>query len=174
MSKSEIIELVKKSQSFLRPNQFRVDFNLPSTIQGTFDTRRLSLNCFSAKIPGYSIENHEHSFSGAPDTTHAASLKHGEASFSFYMSKDFHEFRVFDEWRKLIVDDESGKLGYFNDYVSSVFVTPLSNNTRRLFNIELLQCKPTTVGEVDLSWKSEDEISELMVSMSYTRYLTST
>jgi len=171
MSKSELIDLVKQSQSFHRTNQFRVDFVLPEGLRGDFDTARLSLNCFSAKIPGYSIENFEHEKSGAPKTFHAASIQHGEAQFTFYTSKDFSEFTLFDKWRKLAINDETGKLGYFNDYVSSVHVVPLSNNTRRLMNIELIECKPTTLGETDLSWKSENEISEMTVSMSYTRYI---
>lgn len=169
MSNSELIELVKRSQSFVRPNQFRVEFTLPSGVSG--DIRRLSLNCFAAKIPGYSIENHAHSNSGAPETQHASSVKHGEAQFSFYQSKDFHEFDVFDSWRKATVDDETGKLGYFNDYVTSIFVVPLSNNTRVLRRIELIECKPTTMSETDFTWKSENEIAELTISMSYTRYI---
>jgi len=173
MSHAEIRELVKQSQSFVRTNQFRVEFTLPSGLK-EFDIRRLSPNCHTAKIPGYSIENYTHAISGAPETQHAATTKYVEASFGFYQSKDFHEFDVFDEWRKIIVDTETGKLGYFNDYTTSIYVIPLLSNDRRLRTIELLDCKPTTMGETDLSFKSQNEIAELTVSMSYTRYRTVT
>jgi len=167
MANSDIIKLVKAAQGFHRPNLFLVEFVSPPGLN--IDVERFSMSAIAAPIPGYAIGDFEHSSAGALTNKHTNTVAFNSMNITFIVSKDFNEHRVFQEWLNLMIDLPSNNVGYFDDYVTDIFVYPTDRNGNKLATFQYIECKPETVGDISLAFENENAVTTLETSFSYTR-----
>jgi hypothetical protein len=110
-----------------------------------------------------------------------------DISMSFHMLNDYGVKKYFDEWTKLMVDEERGNIAYKDQYQKSVKIYQMVKPQMRIgfdlgplsidfdllgnsiYSVELEDAFPTTLGAITLS-NDADQLVEFSVQMSYTKW----
>jgi|APSaa5957512493_1039668.scaffolds.fasta_scaffold07515_2 hypothetical protein len=132
------------------------------------DPRDMFLLCESVQLPGKRIATME-SF-----ITHKAIKKPysylvDEVTFTFVLTNDYFARKYFDSWQQLIVDQQSLKMNYKNDYVTDVTIQQLtsSNDIIPAYTVKLKNAFPLAVNAIELSNSSENSLLQCSVTLSF-------
>jgi len=171
-----------KMQGPMGPGLFNMDVSgLVSNIGGSLlsggsidpmafinDPRDIFLLCESVQLPGKRIATME-SF-----VTHKAIKKPysylvDEVTFTFILTNDYFARKYFDQWQQMVVDQQSLKLNYKNDYVTDVTLQQLgaSNDIIPAYSIKLKNAFPIAVNAVELSNSSENSLLQCSITLSF-------
>jgi hypothetical protein len=151
-------------------------------------TRELNVLCKNAQIPGKQILTADRRI-GMRYEKVAYGYAVGDVSLTFMMMNDYSVMTYFDEWKKLVLDEENYTVGYKRDYAKPVKIHqlrkpqigasfgagPISVNIGvgggSVYSVELVDAFPTTIGQIDFS-NELDGLVELTVQLSYTNWKT--
>jgi len=132
------------------------------------DPRDMFLLCESVQLPGKRIATME-SF-----VTHKAIKKPysymvDEVTFSFILTNDYYARKYFDQWQQMVIDQESLKVNYKNDYVTDVTLQQLtpSNDIVPAYSIKLKNAFPIAVNAIELSNAAENSLLLCSVTLSF-------
>ena len=153
---------------------------------GAASTRELNVLCKNAQMPGKQILTSDRRIGMIYEKV-AYGYAVGDVSLTFYMMNDYSVMTYFEEWRKLILDEENLTVGYKNEYSKPVKIhqlrkpqvgTSLQAGPIRVnlgagggsvYSVELEKAFPTTIGQIDFS-NDLDGLVELNVQFSYTNW----
>ena len=154
-----------------RANQFEVRLNFPdgasatdkSGIQSRFMVK-------SAALPGQAIDEVAVEYRGR--TLYVA----GDRTFETWTTtiindEDFQVRTDVERWMNLIngMRDNIGALGPIS-YMADLGVIQYSKNGAPIKAYELINCWPTNIGQIDLSWDTRSEIETFDVTWRYTDF----
>ena len=107
---------VGASGGFAMGNMFKVF--LPPL---TGDMREMNLLCKAASMPGRQVTSTEYQ-----KGIHTSKIAYGylvdEVTLTFHVMNDYKVRRYFETWQKLAVNDDTGEIGYYNDYTHPVVI----------------------------------------------------
>lgn len=163
------IELLKAKLSFglgvAQTNRF--DVVLPFPYFNFTDTFLVE----SATLPGRTISTSE--FANNRETLkNPYTFIDGSVSMTFLLDNRYTVRKSFDKWMNDVIDVQSYKLGYKNDYAKSISIKQQDKRLMTAYEVELLNAYPISISNVDLSNESENTISKLTVEFSYDKYIT--
>lgn len=161
----DMVKLVSKG--FLRTNQFRVAVYPPLVVS---KASWLDLSIKAIPIPGYGIETVPDVLGGKVSTKMASTYSVANLDLTFYITTNMEVYDMFEEWRQLIVDVPSNRLGYYDDYVGTIELTVQTRNERALRTVTYEKVWPLVVGDVDLSFDTENGVGLLASSFAYRQY----
>ena len=143
-------------------------------LPGGIDMRRqLSLLCDTATLPTKSLATYEKSIYG-PVKAMPYRMTFTEASMSFIMTDGMTEKKYFDAWQNKIVDQDSGNIGYFDDYVVNINIKKFSHiaegSTDPTYEVDLIDAWPSIVAEVQLSHSGGGEAMKLPVTFQFKKW----
>ena len=165
-----------------RNNAFIVSITPPLAMASDFD-RDLRFFCKSVDLPSMNITTTDHNPQGFGMTERRPTgFSKSALPATFMMDSGFKVKRFFHRWIQETVnyDTSAGilsevngqlpyEIAYKNDYVGTMEISCFSqNNPDRYYTYILSDVHPIDVGEIGLSWESNDEIMTLPVSFSYT------
>ena len=133
--------------------------------------------CEAVAIPTRSLQTQDHQIYGAPQKMPYTS-GYTEASFSFYLTESFVQRKMFETWQNLIIDPNTGNVGYFDDYSCTIEIKKFSrtasdpNVSSPDHTVRLINAFPSIVGEVQLSHSAGNEILKQPVTFVYEKWLT--
>ena len=131
--------------------------------------------CEAVAIPTRSLQTQDHSIYGSPQKMPYIS-GYTEAAFSFYLTESFAQRKLFEAWQNLIINPDSGNVGYFNDYSCTVEIKKFSRTQSEMtapdHTIRLINAFPSIVGEVQLSHSAGNEVLKQPVTFVYQKWLT--
>lgn len=172
MKVSEYLATFEKSKSFARPNLFAVEIFPPSGIEvSTTVLELISANCKQAELPGKSLNAQPHISGGYLETQMPFHMTYAPINLTFRCSGDLLEKTFFEEWQKLIYNETTNTLGWYEEYVGSASVAQLSRNGRVLKKYSLLEVWPGNINNISVSSDTENAISEFSVSLNYRQYI---
>ena len=172
-------------------NQFAVQ--LPSI--GRFTGRTLNLMCKSVSLPGKQITTKDLNI-GLYNEKIVDGFLVEDVSMTFYVLNDYHTKLYFDEWRKLMVGENRGEVGYKKDYAKRVTIHQLRKPdgtgilgqeyskeisiggifnigfdffANSIYTVELIDAFPTSLSSIELS-NDPDGIVEMTVQFSFTNW----
>ena len=136
------------------------------------DKRKISLRCESVTLPGRNL-------SSTPDPNIHGPLREvvnnvnyaDSVSMVFQASTDLRERVFFEKWQYAAFNPKTWNVGYYNDYVGSVFIYLLDKQDQRKYGLKLWECFPKSIAQTELSYASNNEIIKLTVDMNF-RYWT--
>ena len=99
-----------------------------------------------------------------------------EVSFSFYLTNTYGMREYFERWMQVCSStgpDEVQFAGYYKEYSQKdVKVRAYTRNGRRAYTVDLINCFPTNVGEVQFNNQRQGAAAEMTVSIAYRTYKT--
>lgn len=168
---SQYLETFVKSKSFARPNLFSFEVFPPSELEISSTALELiCLNCISAEIPGKSIDPQTNVDGGYIATNLPFNASYAPTTVTFRCSADLKEKRFFEEWQKLMYNETTNTLGWYDDYVGSMDISQLSRNGTVLAKYHMYEVWPSSVNPIAVNHDSTDAISEVQVSFVYRNY----
>lgn len=172
-------------------NQFAVQ--LPTI--GGFTGRTLNLMCKSVTMPGKQVTTKDLNI-GLYNEKIVDGFLVDDVSMTFYVLNDYHTKLYFDEWRKLMVGEKRGEVGYKKDYAKRVTIHQLRKPdgtgilgqeyskeisiggifnigfdffANSIYTVELIDAFPTTISGIELT-NDPDGLVEMTVQFSYTNW----
>ena len=181
-----VLSSFRRNEGYAQPNRYEVSIFLPRqtttnsnpaknlvfnsvTIQ---DKREISLRCETVTLPGRNL-------SSTPDTNVHGPLREivnnvnyaDSVTMVFQASSDLRERVFFEKWQYTAFNPKTWNVGYYNDYVGSVFIYLLDKQDQRKYGLKLWECFPKSIAQTELSYASNNEIIKLTVDMNF-RYWT--
>jgi len=161
-----------KKFGVLKPNQYLIEFGGMVGAADLMLFNRMSLMCSSVSLPARSIATVEDKNSaGAAENIPYAPIYGGELEISFYLAKDLWERRIFETWMDMIIDPVTGRLGYYRDYTTEMYIYVLNEFSMPLYKIRLEDVYPKAVGAVALSNEGGTEVAKQTITISFKRYV---
>ena len=111
---------MNKSAGIALTNQFAVQLPL---LEG-YDSRPMNLLCKSVTMPGKQITTKDKSIGLFSEKVVDGFLV-DDVTMTFYVMNDYQTRLYFDAWRKLMVGEKRGEVGYKNDYAKTVTIHQL-------------------------------------------------
>lgn len=182
---------VSRANGIAMTNQFAVQ--LPNI--GGFTGRTLNLMCKSVDLPGKQVTTKEHQI-GLYNEKVVDGFLVDDVSMTFYVLNDYHTKLYFDEWRKMMVNEKRGEVGYKKDYAKRVTIHQLRKPdgsgilgqeyskeisiggifnigfdffANSIYTVELIEAFPTSLSAISLS-NDQDGLVEMTVQFSYTNW----
>lgn len=166
------------SQGTQRTNRYTVQFFIPATLRSRLPNaleveRGLSLRCGEVQIPEKRILVKEATAFGTPYKI-GDNAEFGSLTASFLLSKDHRELALFNMWQNIIHDHQTGRIGYYNEYVAPelrVYMLDVKNNLTYTFVFE--EVYPTAINTAAVGNDKTDELSTMTVEFAFRRFLGS-
>jgi len=145
------------------PAQFATD----SVTAAGIVIRAESVNMVGRNISSFDDSNIYGPLRQVPDgVTYAEDI-----DVTFIMSEDLYERSYFDSWQKLIFDENTWNLNYYNDFIGRMAIYTLNRENIRTYGITCHEVWPKTIGPVPLSMESTNTLVKLPINFSF-RYWT--
>ena len=146
-------------------------FELPGGIQMR---EHLTMLCDTATLPTKSLATFEKSIYG-PVKAMPYRMTFTEASMSFIMTDSMGEKHYFDAWQNMIVDQKTGNVGFFNDYICDITISKFGRaandfEDRPTYEVTLFDAWPSIVSEVQLSHSGGTEAMKLPVTFQFKKW----
>ena len=154
--------LAKTKSSFARPNIFTVRI----TLKTKEDPQLLNLNCYNAQIPGLTIATTEKDLGYR---SVAYQKLYDDVLFSFYCGENLKELEIMQKWLERISNPVDNRLGYYDDYRSTVDIIHISRESKRTLTTTLHEAYPKKIDPIQLDYGSTD-IMRMTVSFTYRYY----
>lgn len=148
-------------------NRYEVIFHFPSAIatdNKTIDT--INILCDSATIPARTIATFEYQ-AQKQSYKIPAGYSQEEVSFTFLLTNDYLPKRLFDAWTESIINFETYRLKYHQDYTTDLLIHQLDINNQLIYGCKLHQAYPTAVSAVTLENSAENSVQRVSVNMAY-------
>ena len=146
-------------------------FDLPGGIQ---IREHLTMLCDTATLPTKSLATFEKTIYG-PVKAMPYRMTFTEASMSFIMTDSMREKKYFDAWQNRIIDQKTGNVGFFNDYVCDITIQKFSRSASGFedtptYAVKLLDAWPSIVSEIQLSHSGGTEAMKLPVTFQFKKW----
>ena len=162
--------------NFASPNLFRVDIakNNPFATNPLI-RERLSLVCHNAQIPGLTMVATD------KDLAYRSNVRqktYDDITLAFHCNDDMLELKYFQEWMTEMVNPETNRVGFYNNYVGTITIHKLSrlkgNNSTVEANATTLvttihEAYPKRIEPLSLDYAVTGVMS-LSVNFSYRNY----
>tara|TARA_B110000977_G_scaffold172393_1_gene224746 strand:- start:415 stop:1035 length:621 start_codon:yes stop_codon:yes gene_type:complete len=198
---NNFISSMSKAKGFARPSQYAVQLNLPpalTNIQRSFGPQ-LTLHCDSVSMPGHDLQTQSIQYGSEPAVDMVTGHGYeGLIQASFYLDTRLNEKRIFEIWQEQACSTSTHKANYYDDYIGSMEIHQLSStgalttkfaglnleiaaegldrltgdSTEMItYAIQALEVYPATVGDIEYSYASANEISKISVGFAFKQWV---
>ena len=161
------LENFKKSfEDICRPNRFH--FSIENDEEWLEDYTYL---CKACSVPARTVGDitlnwHGMAYHVPGDPTY------GDFTATFYNDNKLNIRSYFENWLNMIHEVESNKREIHSDLKATLVVTQVGNDGQSLREYRLYFAHPTTIGEIELDWDSENAVQTFTVTFVYSYFLT--
>lgn len=132
-------------------------------------SRQLSLVCLGTRMPGTNIITVDAPWLGHHEKVGISSNSE-DIEFLFMVSADGAEQMVLEKWTNMICDHKTGKVGYYDDYVTErIRIGQVDDFNLEQHYMEVVEAYPITVNSLDLDRTSSNEFNVISVTFSFKR-----
>lgn len=166
---------IAQKGGFANPHRFNAYIYLTQNVSSALSRKGISfgaqgteftnISCESVTFPGKQIETADYS-------TYRNKIKmptgfiNDEVNITFRLTEDMYLKNVFDAWQEYIIDPETYQARYRSEYVSNIELMSLDKGNLSQHNVLLVDCFPVTVGGIEKSNESTDEVLKLQVTFA--------
>lgn len=161
---TNLSQLSAKFTDFLRPNLYAV-YIFPKSNFANYTDLGLALLCNEAAFPFFTLittdvfyNNHENSVVNKIDFD--------PVSFSFFVDKFNKTLKFFDDWRKIMID-ENYMIGFYDDYISQIDIELIDRAGNTAAIASLMDAYPINIEAINLSYGENDTIINLQTSFKF-------
>ena len=183
---NEILATFRSQDGYAKPSKYEVIITPPTGYRGTGGTdkstnifgeilrgkgtdlvRHVSMETSQVAFPGMTLESQEDTNIYGPVRKIVTGQTFAEITTSVRVSADFKERNFFDDWQRIAANRSDFSVGYYDDYVGTMQIFQLDNQDRRRHGVELIECYPSTVGELQADYGNLNSIYLMPVTWSY-------
>ena len=167
------------------PSRFEVEFPKISgmvkpnggAIHDKTNSEDRNLLCTAAGMPGKQLQTTNRGTTlGMENQMVVNGHSMPEVSFSFYLTNTYSLREYFERWMQVCSSagqDETQYAGYYKEYSQKdVRVRGYTRNGRRAYTVDLINCFPTSVNEIQFNNQLQTAAAEMTVTMVYRTYKT--
>ena len=133
--------------------------------------QQLSLHCNSISMPGHDLQAQDMQHGSAPGRQIVQSHDYaGTIAASFYLDSHLRERHYFEKWQKMAVSTTTHKANYYNDYIGSMEIYQLDVNNEVTYGIKVTEVYPSTIGGIEYSYESANQVATQAVSFEYRQW----
>ena len=133
--------------------------------------RQLTLHCNSISMPGHDLQAQDMQHGSAPGRQIVQSHDYaGTIAASFYLDSHLRERHYFEQWQKMAVSTTTHKANYYNDYIGSIEIYQLDVNNEVTYGIKATEVYPSTIGGIEYSYDSANQVATQAVSFEYRQW----
>lgn len=157
------------STDVARPSRFDVSVPIPiGMIPYLGTSRRLTMRCESAELPGRTIATTNMKIYGVEEKFPYMTA-YNDMSLTFIVGDDMKEKKFFDSWLNWISPSFSYDVKYKSDYAVIIRIVQYDVKSKDSYNVDLIDAFPIAVNPLSLDWSS-DGYHKLTVTFAYTNW----
>lgn len=149
-----------------RSNQFKVSVTLPSAYIKGDAQKTLEFICYASTIPEQALNNIAVNFRGLVANYAGDPVAADTWSVSCYNPTSFNLRKTLIAWKRAY-QEEGTTHGLDNMPMTTADVYLLSKNSNYLYQTTLYNIWPRTIGQIDLSWETQNQISTFECAFSF-------
>ena len=132
---------------------------------------QVNLHCNSISLPGHDLQAQDMQHGSAPGRQIVQSHDYaGTIAASFYLDSHLRERHYFEQWQKMAVSTTTHKANYYNDYIGSMEIFQLDTNNEITYGIKATEVYPSTIGGIEYSYDSANQVATQAVSFEYRQW----
>lgn len=159
-----------KSGGLARNNRFAVLFTPPAKIQPA-GLNKMLLFCDTVQLPGASFATTQNRTFGEFREVPYEKL-YDQISLTFYVDTEMKIKGLFDDWQNLIANPARRTYGYYNDYITDMFIEVQDINDKTRYAVRLMECYPKTISSIQMDMGSKD-VMKITVGFQYKYWVAS-
>ena len=150
-------------------NRFQMNINPPRNLStGATILRRLMIRTVSVDLPGNTLDTIPDNNIYGPNRNVVQGISYADAiDAKFLMDENFDIHRYFQEWQRLMYDDKTWNLRYYDNYVGTMDIFILNRDHRPTAGFRLWEVYPSTIGPISLDMGSKEPINSFTVSFNF-------
>ena len=158
-----------------RANQFKVTMSFPGYAEVGGETSDLSFLCTAAALPGQTLEKTVVSFRGRQLQLTGDSRTFTDWTMTVLNDTDFKLYKAFERWMNGMnnMTDNEG-LTNPTDYQVDYFLDHLDRDGLSIKQYAFRGAFPTTLGDIALSYETNNAVETFDVTMAYQYFETDT
>ena len=134
----------------------------------------VDMMCNKVTMPNRDIATAPHLMYGPRREMPYAYQYSASVECTFYGDKFLRQRLFFENWQKKIIDIGSHHMRYYNDYIGSMDIMQLGqfdskqdDDARVTYAVRLNEVYPQTIGSIDYTYASENEIAQVPVTLNF-------
>ena len=172
---------------FARPTKYEVWIFPPRAIHKREISDQLTLQCVAIEMPGHDLQSQTRQHASEPEREIVQYHDYeGTIDATFLLSHDLREKTYFEKWQSLAVNKYTHKAKYYDDYIGRMFIYQLTSGGLRdpkgpeiqlanqpeipSYGMMVEEVYPATIGTIEYSADSTDEVAELTVKFAYHQW----
>jgi hypothetical protein len=151
-------------------NRFQLNINPPRNLstQGASILRRLMIRTVAVDLPGNTLDTIPDNNIYGPNRNIVQGISYADSiDAKFLMDENFDIHQYFQEWQRLMYDDKTWNLKYYNDYIGNMDIFILNRDHRPTAAFRLWEVYPATIGSISLDMGSREPINAFTVSFNF-------
>jgi hypothetical protein len=151
------------------------DVNILSMLDGTIRINwknRVGIMCHTCTMPGRSLNTFEVK-NAHLGVKHPSGQSYDQMSFTFYADTAMEIRNFFELWQVAAVNRESNTFNFQDEYTATVLIAQLDQYGSPSYGVTLTDAYVTSVSSTDLSYSSNNALSNVNVTMSYRHWTSS-
>ena len=185
---------INQGEGMARPNRYIVIINPPQKLvitpggppsqRGVNESNNdlksaavrenMQMMCNKITMPSRDINTQSHIMYGPKREMPYAYSFAGEIELQFYGDKFLRQRMFFETWQKKIMSIQSHHMKYYDNYIGSMDIMQLGqfdskqdDDARVTYAVRLNEVYPQTIGSIDYTYASENEIASVPVTLNF-------
>ena len=164
----DFVSTFNKHNGIFHANKFDVDFS-GLTKLGIVDAagaRELSSYVKTVNLPGRQFATSAYT-AWRNSIAVPAGYANEDVSMEIIVPGDFFTRKVFDKWLNLVVNEETYKSKYWNDFTADLRVKCYDRANKITYNLEIQQCYPKASNGISLNTAAAADVSTITIEFAY-------
>lgn len=133
------------------------------------DIRKVSMMCVSAELPSRQFLTTEEKHTNFNKKLPYQQV-FDDINLTFILSGDLKQKDFFDNWMNKVVDEKTGSLNFYNEYVGELYIHQLDSKGVPTYSVRVKDAYPTATGKVNFAYDDTNNISRLDVTITYKNW----
>ena len=130
----------------------------------------LNLMCESIAFPAQNLKSTPDTLRFGPEREQVQGVTYGEITASFICSTDMREKRFFEEWHKLVFNQDSWEVNYYDQFIGSMQIIQDDRKDDAAYKVKLFEVYPKTITQMDVGYASNDIYQSLSIEFQYHKW----
>ena len=163
------------SNGLARKNRYRVQVeglgpNKAIRKVPNLDLASLNLMCESIAFPAQNLRSTPDSLRFGPEREQVQGVTYGEITASFICSTDMREKLFFEAWHKIVFNQDSWEVNYYNQFIGSMRITQDDRKDDAAYAVKLFEVYPKTITQMDVGYAQNDIYQSLSIEFQYHKW----
>lgn len=165
---TDIRKLVSRVQDVNVGNRYEITLFLPEKLRSEFNLKvdDITFYCGKCSLPGFSNSQIDSRIYGQKRKLGGIRDSNTTCATSYLFDYKGLNIQFFEKWADLIMNPDSKRLGYYNDYIGSMEICVFNNLNDRLIICQLSEVYPIKMNDLSLAYENS-ELLPLEIEWQY-------